>query len=114
MATTSNVADDCGARTARKLVSVPLNALGQLFDLGNYGSTSNGPTALDLARNAIRHAAIELRVIGDAAGNPDAEMLDEEVTTHCHRVACQLEAALEIVDALRGCAASVTESEATE
>lgn len=95
-----------------KTVAVPLAALGQLFDMGNYGSAAE-PEALDVARNVIRHAALELQVIGDAVGNPEANMLDDQICTHCHRVSTQLLAALEIVDAMpgQGLGASIPDSE---
>lgn len=82
-------------------IPVPLTALAQLFDMGNYGGCADQVLEpLDLARNALQHAAIELKFIGDVVGSPNPTLLDPEICSHCWRVAAQLEAALELVDAL--------------
>lgn len=85
-----------------KTVAVPMTALSQLFDMGNYSTVPDGSdiSALDLARNVIRHAAISLEVLGKAVSSNEMEMFDDDIATHCHRVAHQLQAALEIVEAL--------------
>ena len=101
-----------------KTVAVPMTALYDLFDMGNYGHHRPGDeravSALDLARNVIRHAAIELEVLGKAVNSSDPEMFDDDVSTHCHRVAAQLHAALQIVDALDDGAPVPTEGEVAQ
>jgi hypothetical protein len=88
---------------ASSTVAVPMTAVVQLFDMGNWSSGS-GETlrvnAIQLAQNAIRHAALDLRVIGTAASNEDPYLEPSEICDHCHRVSLQLLATLEIIDAL--------------
>lgn len=86
-----------------KSVNVPMAALCDLFDMGNYSKRHGAlreVSALDLARNVIRHYALEIEVLGEAVNCPDHELFEDEISTHCHRVAWQLQAALELVNAL--------------
>jgi hypothetical protein len=80
-----------------------MTALCDLFDMGNYSkSHGNGRHvgALDLARNTIRHVSIELEVLGSAAVSEDPSYDADDVSAHCYRLAFQLRAALELVDAV--------------
>lgn len=84
-------------------VAVPMKAVVQLFDMGNWSSGSGESlrvNAIQLAQNAIRHAALDLRVIGTAVSNEDPYLDPSEICDHCHRVSLQLLATLEIIDAL--------------
>lgn len=88
-----------------KTVAVPMTAVVRLFDMGNWSDgycDDQSVSALDLARNAIRHAALDMRVLGTATSNDDPSLDPEEICDHCHRVAMQLLATLEIIDALDG------------
>ncbi len=87
----------------KKSVEVPMTALCDLFDMGNYSHAYGDKRhvgALDLARNAIRHVSIELEVLGSAVNCEDPQFFNEDTATHCYRVASQMRAALQIVDAV--------------
>ncbi|HKY39243.1 MAG TPA: hypothetical protein VJN18_25070 [Polyangiaceae bacterium] len=96
-------------------VAVPISAITQLFDMGNYSSSPYDGTklsAVDLARNIIRHAAIELQVLGDCIG-AERTITDADLCSHCWRLSAQYEAAIEIINAMDGTHAA-PESETVE
>jgi len=89
--------------TPERTIPVPVAVIANLFDMGNYGTGKPEQTeAVDVARNIIRHTFIELKVLGDCIGANNRTIDEDDLCSHCWRLSAQLEAALEIVDAMLG------------
>jgi hypothetical protein len=92
-----------GQRAASERVSVSLDALRALFDMGNHSSCSDEAAANEgeaLLRNVIGHAVAQLRVLGDVMGAAKRTLSDDELATQAWCIASHLEAAAEIATEL--------------
>lgn len=84
-----------------KTVQVPHSALSYLFKSGNWSKNNGQLQAAEFARNAIEHWAFELRMIGECINNSDGRAFDDETLyNHCFDLSYQLEAAIEVIEAL--------------